>query len=211
MSYPLAETLVKRNSADRKLGGMSATYRVVGPTCPPGCPLLGNGCYAQRGYVDLVARRHVPATGDLDYAAGIDLVRHLVSGDWFRRWGKHTRLDRALVRRVIEWHKANPRTQGFSYTHDWRAFTRAGLGPRAWPSSFRILASVHTSAAAQQARRSGWQTARVIDRPDDREAGEILCPYDLSKYLKRQPIKVTCRTCRACFDGYRRPMAFLKI
>lgn len=37
-------------SHNRKLGpGWSSTYREVGPTCPKSCPLLGNGCYAQRG------------------------------------------------------------------------------------------------------------------------------------------------------------------
>jgi len=222
--YEISGTRVVRVSHDRKTGPVAATYRQVGPTCPSSCGLLGNGCYAERGRVGIHQRAtgadHV---GDLDEAAGMDLLRHMVAGDWFRQWGRWKRLDVAYVLRVIEWHREQPRTQGWSYTHDFEAWDRAGVGPSSglWPSNFMVLASCETKDAARRAKAAGWKTARVVEDQDTdgRDPGEVYCPYDKAKHSQRGGAKstpdVTCRTCRLCWepagDGLQKDIAFLKI
>lgn len=221
-------TRVVAISHDRKTGPVAATYRQVGTTCPLSCELLRNPdgspgrCYAQRGHVNFHQRKTgADYVDDLDKARGMDLIRHLISGDWFRTWGNGRRLDLELVETVLEWHKRNPRTQGWSYTHDWRAWDRADLGPSSglWPENFVLLASCTTPEDRAAANAAGWQTARVIDELSDRAAGETLCPYDAAKHAQRGGARstppVTCRTCRKCWepdnDGLQRDIAFLKI
>jgi hypothetical protein len=209
--YRLPQTKVVRVSGDRKTGPVSATYRPVGPTCPLGCGLLDDGCYAQRGRVNMHQAAAADDDGDLDQAAGMDLLRLMVSGGWFRRWGAYTRLDVAYVRQVIAWHAGQPRTHGWSYTHDWEVWDRAGVGPDAWPPNLTILASCDDLPTAQAAQAAGWTTARVIDSPADRAENEIACPYDKAKSGGTVP-DVTCRTCRLCWEPPAgRHIAFLKI
>ena len=204
----LPQTKVVRVSHDRKTGPVSATYRPVGDTCPP-CSLAGNGCYAERGRVNIHQRQSAEETGDLDNAAGMDLLRHMVSGDWFRPWGDHMRLDTAYVRTVLDWHAGQPRTQGWSYTHHFSVWDRAGLGPSAWPDNFHVLASCDDLDTAHAAQDAGWHTARVILDPSDREPSEVLCPYDKAKHAGTLPA-VTCRTCRLCWEPVNN-IAFLKL
>ena len=227
MGWNIDGTRVVRVSHDRKTGPVSATYRRVGPTCPDSCGLLrdangdAGGCYALRGRVALHARRtgsdHV---GNLDDAAGMDLLRHMVSGDWFRQWGSFKRLDVAYVRNVIAWHVSQPRTQGWSYTHDFDAWDRARVGPASglWPSNFLVLASCDTAEQRDRAKKAGWQTARVVEDDDQLADGECYCPYDKTKHSQKGGTKstpsVTCRTCRLCWepagDGLQKDIAFLK-
>ena len=207
--YTLTQTKVVRVSGDRKTGPVSATYRPVGATCPP-CELAGNGCYAERGRVAIHAKRSAEETGDLDNAAGMDLVRHMVSGDWFRTWGAFQRLDREYVQRVLDWHRGQPRTLGWSYTHRYDVWDRAGLGPDAWPENFIVLASCDDLETAQAAQAAGWTTARVIESREELAEIEIFCPYDKAKHAETLPT-VTCRTCRLCWEApHGKHIAFLK-
>lgn len=221
-------TRVVAISHDRKTGAVAATYRQVGSTCPLSCAMLRKPdgskgpCYALKGNVNI----HQAKTGadyrdDLDKARGTDLLRHMISGDWFRTWGHGRRLDLDLIETVIEWHKRNPRTFGWGYTHGFRAWDRAGLGPssRTWPNNFVLLASCTTSEDRADANAAGWQTARVIEEENDREEGETLCPYDKAKHAQRGGAKsmpsINCRNCRKCWEpdngGIQRDIAFLKI
>ena len=208
MTYPLPQTKVVRISHDRKTGPVSATYRPVGTTCPP-CELAGHGCYAQRGRVNIHQRASADETGDLDNAAGIDLVRHMVSGDWFRPWGDYQRLDTAYVQAVLAWHREQPRTFGWSYTHRSDVWDRANLGPNFWPENFHCLASCDDLPTARAAQAAGWTTARVILDPSERERNEVLCPYDKAKHAGVLP-DVTCRTCHLCWAPANN-IAFLKL
>lgn len=199
------------NGNNSKLGsGVATTYRPVGITCPSSCPLLGAGCYAQRGRVAIHAKQSENDAGELQKLAGNTLVRHLVSGDWLKPNAKGGRIvDRALLRGVIALHKAATWLKGWGYTHAAEQLDKAGFGPANWPANFTILASCHTAEdkAAHNAR--GWATARVIDQPSERLPDEILCPVDAAKYAGKQP-KTTCARCRKCFDGNRNNIAFLK-
>ena len=209
MSYPVASTRVVRSSTNRKLGHMAATYREVGPTCPNDCALLGNGCYAGRGFVKFSQRGTFGTAGDLDTAAGVDIVRHVVSGDWLRPWGRGKRLDVKYLQRVTRWHTTTPRTHGFGYTHAHKLFDAAGHGPTTWPKNFNLLASVDSLRDRKAAKRAGWDTARVIEKTEDLSAGERLCPYDAARNAGHSSPRVTCRTCGWCIGGGA-DIAFLK-
>lgn len=195
-----------------KLGpGVGTTYRPVGITCPGSCPLLGNGCYAQRGRVAIQQGRSKADNGELIRLAGNTLVRHLVSGDWLQtlKSGKKT-LDRALVRGVIALHSKCPWLTGWGYTHAADEFQKAGIGPSSFPANLHILASCETTEEKQSHNANGWRTARVIDEAKDKTPDEFLCPVDAAK-RKGIPAarRTNCARCKACFATTKN-IAFIK-
>lgn len=214
MPQVLTEMLrVIRMSQDRKLGGMAATYRPVGITCPSDCPLLKippgkkrPPCYAKRGHVNLVQRRTAGQTDTLDNAAGIDMIRHHVSGDVFA----NDELDVPYVESILAFHQEHRSCSGALYSHriaDWNA---AGITPDQVPKNLQVLASVDSRAERDRARALGWRTARTIDHPGKAEKGEALCPYDLHKHKKTKPVPVTCRSCKLCWRANGPDIAFVK-
>ena len=104
-----------------KLGGIPATYSEQA-TCPPACPMMGNGCYAEGGNVAMHFRavsRH--ETGG-NFAAAIKFVASTPEGS-LGRWniagdlpGKKDRLDRAKVIRLAQANK-KAKALWFTFTH----------------------------------------------------------------------------------------------
>jgi len=200
-------TLVCVSGGNSKLGaGVATTYRPVGVTCPRDCGMLEE-CYARRGRVCLVARRSEGRDDPLRALAGNTLVRHLVSGDWLRPTADGRRVvDRELLREAIEVHSSAPWLVGWGYTHAADQIDRVGLGPGSgcWPSNFVVLASCESLERARELQSRGWRTARVIQRVEDRAAGELLCPVDAQKRAGvESKSRTTCARCRACFEGER--------
>jgi hypothetical protein len=203
---------VVSNGNNAKLGpGVGTTYRPVGITCPPSCPLLGNGCYAQRGHVGIHATKSADDNGDLMALAGNTLARHLVSGDWLKTLanGRKT-LDKAFVRAVIALHKKAPWLTGWGYTHAAAEWRKAGITPKDLPSNLHILASCDSADEKAAHNANGWRTARVINEATERQADEFLCPVDAQK-RKGVPAekRTTCARCKACFAADKN-IAFLK-
>jgi hypothetical protein len=203
---------VTPNGNNAKIGpGVGTTYRPVGITCPTSCPLLGNGCYAQRGRVAIQAQRSANDDGDLMRLAGNTLVRHLVSGDWLRSDSRGRKvLDRVFVRAVIALHRKCPWLTGWGYTHAREEFSRAKINPADLPKNLHILASCETLEQKAGHNAAGWRTARVIAERDAKTADEFLCPVDAQKREGVPPAdRTNCARCRACFAGTRN-IAFLK-
>lgn len=200
---------VTPNGNNAKLGaGVATTYRPVGITCPRSCPLLNNGCYAQRGRVAIHAQRAANQNGELRKLAGNTLVRHLVAGDWLRptKDGRRRIVDRNLLKDVIALHTSAPWLTGWGYTHAAEQLHRAGFVPASLPDNLRILASCDSAEEKAEHNSRGWATARVIDQPD-----EFLCPVDAQKRRGVPAEKrTTCARCRKCFDGEPKNIAFLK-
>lgn len=208
----LKRLTVVANGANAKLGpGVATTYRPVGPTCPPSCPMAQH-CYAKRCRVALAAKRSEARTDDLRSAAGNTLIRHVVSGDWFNEGADGRKLvDRAILTEAIELHTDAPWLTGWGYSHGAERLQRAGFGPDSWPRNFRILASCQAVDHKEQLNADGWQTARVIDEKADKLPDEVLCPVDAQKRAKVPAEKrTTCARCRKCFDGKDRNIAFLR-
>lgn len=198
--------------ANSKLGmGVGTTYRPVGLTCPNDCPLLGNGCYAQRGRVAMMQARSKNDNHDLMRMAGNTLVRHLVSGDWLKtlKDGRKA-LDKAFVRSVIALHVNCPWLTGWGYTHAAKRFQAAGINPCDLPSNLHILASCDTVSQKQEHNAAGWRTARVIQELNERTKDEFVCPVDAQKRAGIPPERrTTCARCKACFATTKN-IAFLK-
>lgn len=195
-----------------KLGlGVGTTYRPVGLTCPSDCPLLGNGCYAQRGHVAIQQAASARDNHDLSRLAGNALVRHLVSGDWLKTLKDGRKiLDRVLVRSVIELHKKCPWLTGWGYTHAADRFQRAGITPDTLPSNLHILASCDSAEQKAEHNANGWRTARVIDELSDRQPDEFVCPVDAQKRAGIPLVnRTSCARCKACF-ATNKNIAFLK-
>jgi hypothetical protein len=199
-----------RKSKNAKLGLIAATYRQVGPNCPQSCPALGRWCYAMRGYVGMIQARASDVRRSLragfDALDGVKVVRHLVSGDAFRQDGRSARhggnrtiFDRQYVRELFAFHKRNPSTVGWGYTHDADAWDTAGCGPETFPDGLEFLASCDTKREAKRLRAAGWRTARVTERLD-RDKCEIYCPIDLAKHRGAE-VKTDCDQCRLCPDA----------
>jgi hypothetical protein len=203
---------VTPNGNNAKLGpGVGTTYRPVGITCPNSCPLLGNGCYAQRGHVAIQQSRSKHDNHDLMKLAANRLVRHLVSGDWMQatKTGRKV-LDRVFVRAVIALHRQCPWLTGWGYTHDATEFDRAKITPDTFPPNLHILASCDTAEEKQRHNANGWRTARVIAERADKTEDEFLCPVDLQKRLGvPAEDRTNCARCQACF-ATNKNIAFLK-
>lgn len=185
-----------------KLGlGVGTTYRPVGLTCPSDCPLLNNGCYAQRGHVAIQQSRSKHDDHDLMTVAGSTLVRHLVSGDWLKTLKDGRKmLDKAFVRSVITLHQKCPWLTGWGYTHARERFTRAGFTPNNLPSNLHILASCDSLDSKAEHNAAGWRTARVIHELADRTKDEFVCPVDAQKRAGiPQERRTNCAQCKACF------------
>jgi len=196
---------------NRKTGPVAGTYRPVGDTCSSQCPLLGNGCYAQKHRVGMIQRRAAKVNGQLERANGAPLIRHHVSGDFLKETADGRKIvDRQYVRSVIDWHEAPSQrfTIGWTYTHSAKSMAKAGFEPDTFPENLTVLASCDSIEEAEDLQDDGWRTARVTEEMD-RQEGEIYCPYDLAKHQGRKP-SVNCASCRKCFDDSGSNIVFLK-
>lgn len=203
---------VTPNGHNAKLGlGVGTTYRPVGITCPNDCPLLNNGCYAQRGNVAIQQSRSKSDNHDLMRLGRNTLVRHLVSGDWLRTLKDGRKiLDKAFIRAVIALHIKCPWLIGWGYTHAATKWQKAGISPKDLPSNLHILASCDTVSQKAEHNAAGWRTARVIQELSDRTKDEFVCPVDAQKRAGiPQVSRTTCAACKACFATDRN-IAFLK-
>lgn len=194
-------------SLNRKLGDAAATY-VAAQTCPPACPFLNAGCYAeydqtglhwhkitaeaagltaeQLARAEAAAIRRTPAVRDL---------RLHVAGDSPTRRGTRLIAD-ACAEYVARGVAVGKRLAAFGYTHAWRAVLRSDW----WRVS--ILASCETAADVRAARRRGYAAAVTVAQfPNGPRAfdldGEkcVPCPA--------QTGDATCTDCRLCMADHR--------
>jgi hypothetical protein len=193
-----------RKSGNRKTGPVAATYRPVETTCPADCALLNAGCYAQRGFTAYHQSRAESIHDEFEKLKGVDIVRHLVSGDAFI----DDKLDVSFVKSLLRFHWLNPSILGWAYTHRCEDWDDAELGPEVHPPNLWVLASVDSQDDARKAWRRGWNTARVTDSLDDKMPEEVICPYDKAKYVGTEPA-ITCLECRKCWQD--KNILFIKL
>lgn len=204
----MVSTLITPLSSNAKLGfGVATTYRPVGDssknegTCSPKCPFLSTGeCYAMHGLVKMQMLKSQSKDDSLERLKkrGVEFVRLHTSGDFFIDGD----LDVAYFEEVLEFAFNNPKMVIWSYCHDVAKLIAKGYSykNKSFPSNFHLLASVDSLEERTFVKSHGYRSARVIDAPEDRVTGEILCPYDKSLYLKVKP-KVKCMTCGLCFKA----------
>lgn len=180
-------TLIVENSQNAKTGRVRvATYRTQ-DSCPPWCPLFGNGCYAENRMgrpspFDTAERGTViddytPLTELLD-RVGEAIVRFNVSGDYL---DENNEPDMAYI-------EATNHAKGdvLSYTHAWQV-----LDPKWFEDHTRPNASCDTMLDVAKARDMGWPTVIVDPGLEYGQMdGFIDCLYETKE---RQ-----CTECRLC-------------
>lgn len=176
-----------------------AVYRPVDLTCPQDCALLGAGCYAQQGNVNIHQKRSGAESFDpVRWVLGLPqnaLVRWSVSGDVVGT-------DGAEYREAIHVaHTLRPDVRGWSYTHAW-SDPAVALWAQSLPSNVRIVASLDDPADEDRARALGWRTVCSVTPTEDgqsfteeearavRASGRLPCPA--------QRVAIGCADCSAC-------------
>jgi hypothetical protein len=185
-------------------------------TCPPTCPFLKNGCYADAGYYtrlhwDAVTRgdRGVPFADFLDQIRNLppgQLWRHSVAGDLAHTAG---RISRRYIKALVA---ANRGRRGFTYTHhDLSKGENLPLLRFANRNGFTVNVSTESEAAADRAIAAGLPAVIAVPSTETRTtwrtpAGNavLVCP------AQRSDTK-TCSDCQLCSDkrGRRVIIAFL--
>lgn len=195
---------VVKESANEKVGLVSATYAPIDPTCSDACPLKVGGCYARTGNVGFQVRR---LQREFDGLNGDTLAE--LEGSEIESVGLSLR--REGITRALRIHVSGDADSNFrasalawgarewpgpvwSYTHSWRHVFRSSWG------RVSVLASVETVDDASSALSNGYAPALIVDRhPDDGRA------YRASNGLKLIPCPaqtrdIKCTDCRLCWD-----------
>lgn len=201
------------DSGNRKIMGSKkadATYVSIKASCPKDCPLMGEGCYAELGYVGITSHRlddeakgFSPLEAARAEAAAIDNsynggdvpkgrdLRIHVAGDSRTLMGT-----RVINKAVARW-KARGGGSVWTYTHAWKHV------PREEWSNVSILASISSTAEVEAARAQGYAPAIVVPEHPSEKAFQldgcdtkfIPCPA--------QTRGVGCTDCRLCFNADR--------
>jgi DNA modification methylase len=221
---PSLQALAKAvaDSGNSKIGETATTYAAQS-SCPSSCPLLdGGGCYAEQGRVRHITRRlneaakaveHTPFDVARAEAWAIDQMK-VVPGRPLRL---HTVGDCASdeATQMVAAAAARYGQRGggpvFTYSHAWRDVAR-----ESWGDAVSILASCETLEDIALARSRGYAPSTVVKQfrapgrhlLDETEATtaaqvgvDILpCPEQSGKTRGKGKEKVTCATCRLCFD-----------
>jgi hypothetical protein len=184
-------------SENAKIGVCSATM-VAQVTCPPTCPLRGNGCYGESGPLGIHFRRmgREATSADDVIRAECELIRasknlHLplrlhVVGDCLTEDHAHMLAHACEIRKGPVW----------TYTHSWRTIPRSAFG------AISVMASCESLAQVAEARGRGYSASLVIPRDVPNPRAYIICPSQVTG--------VTCVECRLCLnaDRLKRPVAF---
>ena len=197
--------LFVERSSNRKTGYMPTSWTSV-ETCPPSCPWLGSGCYAEHGYMGkhwLAATvRGLPWGEFCQKVSELPrktMWRHNVAGDLP---GRGDLLDADALSYLVE---ANAKRCGFTYTHKPMIDqeTRNAVAA-ACTGGFTVNLSANTLAHADDLAALGIAPVAVVlvaigKRWPDRTPGGrqvVVCPA--LRHATR------CDKCRLCADPSRR-------
>jgi hypothetical protein len=203
-----AKTLARAIEASENAKiGLSHATMASQVSCPPTCPLLNAGCYAENGNMGIHTRQlnvlaEMRQATPLDVARAeadeiedklsgrLDLRLHVV-GDCATDEAAQI-VSQAAVAKVRK-----HRRDVWSYTHAWR-----NVSPESW-GGVSILASGESTADAKEAMDAGWAAAIVL--PDREHVTDKLYVKDGVKILPcvEQTRGVKCVDCRLCMDAPR--------
>ena len=185
-------------SENEKTGHVSCTYTSQN-SCPPDCPFIGSGCYAEMGLVGIQTRRlnrsainranmiaHAEAAV-IRTLSGLRPLRLHVVGDC------RTNRAASIVARAARQHTDKANKPVWTYTHAWRRVLRS-----AW-DSVSVLASCETGADVRAARACGYATCITVQEHLDRKVYNLdgikilPCPAQTTK-------TVQCLDCQLCWQ-----------
>lgn len=194
-----------RKSGNRKTGPIPVTMTAAS-TCPPSCPLMNRGCYAEQHMVAIHWRRLSAGRSGLTWSDFLDEVAALPEGQLWRHNeagdlpGHGEELDIHLLARLVT---ANIGRRGFTYTH--KSFRKYRIPFRSANTfGFTVNISTDNLKDADEAAAFGLPVTTVLPHdapskgnrtPEGRHI--VVCPAELSE-------KVTCESCELCAIGARK-------
>lgn len=198
-SGPLRISFV-RESGNRKTGPIPVSMTAAS-TCPPSCPLLNRGCYAEQHMVAIHWRR-LSAGGGISWEEFLAQVKVLPDGQVWRHNeagdlpGEGENLD---VEKLMELVVANRGKRGFTYTHkSYRTpIAKVAFG-LAILDGFTINISTDSLKAADEAAALGFPVTTVLPHnapargnrtPEGRHI--VVCPAEATEGM-------TCERCKLC-------------
>jgi hypothetical protein len=198
-------------SGNRKTGPIPVTMTAAS-TCPPSCPLMNRGCYAEQHMVAIHWRRLSAGKTGLTWGAFLKVIESLPDGQVWRHNeagdlpGVGEDLDAAALTALVD---ANRGKRGFTYTHkDWRKFGAAIRTATA--RGFTVNVSTDSLAEADLAARAGLPVTTVL--PHDAPARGnrtpdgvrvVICPAETHEAVTCEKCKLCAVPGRSCIIGFR--------
>ena len=191
-------------SSNAKIGPMPSTTSSK-LTCPPSCPLIGNGCYASAGFF---TRVHWDKVSSGERGTDIDgftakiaklkpdtIWRHNVAGDLI---GSDDVIDREALQAIT---LANTGKRGFTYTHY----------PLSKPGNLESLIEANNGGFTVNASCNSPQEALDLHKTTSLPLVSIVPSDYWAKGNKRGPIvrcpaeykDTNCKECKLCQRGDR--------
>ena len=200
--------LLSEQSGNRKTGRIPVTL-TTGNTCPPSCPWLGQGCYAENGYTALHWGRLQRQGAGLSWGAFCERVAAFPEGRLWRHNeagdlpGEGEDLDTAALFQLVT---ANKGRRGFTYTH--KRLLRGDDAAAVWwanENGFTInLSADSLGEADKQADRKLGPVVLVLPHTTPRRGVKtpkgrrvVFCSA-----LEREGI--TCSSCKLCAHPHRK-------
>jgi len=190
-------------SSNKKIGAIPCTTSSR-HTCPPACPLQGDGgCYAEAGYY---TRLHWEKVTDgfrgADYSAFVDAIsqlkngqlwRHNVAGDLMP--SAPNTIDAEALRALV---KANKGKRGFTYTHYPDTAENIAAIREANNGGFTINLSANNIAHAVQLRKAHGLPVATIAPIDHGKETRIIDGVRFVTCPATYRDDTTCNSCRLC-------------
>lgn len=196
------------NSSGNKKTGPIPVVTVSSDSCPPSCPLMNYGCYAQHGPIAIHWARLDRGECGLSWECLLEKIRSLPPFQFWRyaQAGDLPGLGGHInIRMLQELVQANRGRKGFAYTHK---PVRSGKHRRAISEANRNGFTINLSAdnLAEADRLSELKigpvialvmlgSPNVLKTPAGRKV--VVCPTQTQK-------SVTCQKCRVCAEANRK-------
>lgn len=169
-------------------------------TCPPSCPFMGNGCYAEVGYY---TRLHWDKVTEgergTDYNAFCRSVSKLPAGTLWRHniagdlVGDNDVIDKHALHRLVA---ANYGRRGFTYTH----YPMRGENIRAVKHAIKHGFTVNVSANSpkEAAKLAKKQLPTVCVAPIDQPKKQVINGVSIIVCPATYREDITCSSCKLC-------------
>lgn len=194
----MLKALAVEKTGNHKVGDCSVTMAAQ-CTCPPSCPFLNHGCYAEYGRQGIHTKRQnakaisarseaAQEANGINALSGKRPLRLHVVGDCSTNDAAQT------VSQAAEAYTAKHGKPVWTYTHAWRDVDR-----RSW-RNVNVLASCESTQHAHEALERGYAASMTVaSHPADGRAftddGLLIIP------CPAQTRNRTCETCRLCWDA----------